>query len=315
MIDKHLYLLSEQKELKNILAEIPKENIIERLGFEARLKDVEEQLKNISINSVPQKAKITFRGEPVFGTHGIYADFATNAIAAFSDAFSAVLAGLTEKLNYMGPIPNREKNQLLITGTAIGSFGFEMELPAKNENAQQELFPVQDNAEIALEKIQELFKLTANGTDDELSELIDEIHPRAVRKVADFLNLLLINKAWCGLDFNEKYFKYSGIEQIQIASDRLKEENIKTSQEPFQGVFLGVLPKGRTFEFALLKDNKNVIRGKIGLQIENPSEINRIYLEQPVNALFSIVQVGQGRPKYTLEKLDDIQKITESTLC
>ena len=43
MIDKHLYLLSEQKELKNILAEIPKENIIERLGFEARLKDVEEQ--------------------------------------------------------------------------------------------------------------------------------------------------------------------------------------------------------------------------------------------------------------------------------
>ena len=176
-------------------------------------------------------------------------------------------------------------------------------------------FPVQDNAEIALEKIQELFKLTANGTDDELSELIDEIHPRAVRKVADFLNLLLINKAWCGLDFNEKYFKYSGIEQIQIASDRLKEENIKTSQEPFQGVFQGVLPKGRTFEFALLKDNKNVIRGKIGLQIENPSEINRIYLEQPVNALFSIVQVGQGRPKYTLEKLDDIQKITESTLC
>ncbi len=27
----------------------------------------------------------------------------------------------------MGPIPNRDQNQLLITNTAVGSFGFELE--------------------------------------------------------------------------------------------------------------------------------------------------------------------------------------------
>ncbi len=38
-----------------------------------------------------------------------------------------MVAALNGSLSMTGPIPNREQHPLLITGTAIGSFGFELE--------------------------------------------------------------------------------------------------------------------------------------------------------------------------------------------
>ena len=312
MRKEYLSLLSEKSELESIIAQIPKDNVIERLSFEARLKYVNGQIHNIQSQGIePEKAKLTFRGTPVLGTHGIFADFATNATAAFSDAFSAVVAGLENDFHYMGPIPNRSENQLLITGTAIGSFGFELELPRREEEGQLPLFPSPSKAETAFEKIVKLFDSAATGSDDDLSELVNEIHPRAVRKAADFLKYLLDHGAWCGFEFKEKVFKYSGTEQVQNSYERIKDENIKNSEEQFIGKFQGVLPKGRTFEF-LVFDTKDVIRGKIGLDIQDPFEINKSFLDMAVNTTFSVLQVGQARPRYTLEKLENISILKNS---
>lgn len=86
------------------------------------------------------------------GSHGVVADFASKAAGFFTDAFTAVAAGLAENLRYMGPIPDKEKNQLLITGTAIGSFGFEFELPPPELALQSDQLP-SDRAESAMEKL------------------------------------------------------------------------------------------------------------------------------------------------------------------
>lgn len=72
----------------------------------------------------------------------------------------------------MGPIPNRDKNQLVITSTAIGSFGFEFELPAPDPSS---LFPETEKAQEAMAKIEALFRLAAEGTDDEVAEVIEEL--------------------------------------------------------------------------------------------------------------------------------------------
>ena len=46
--------------------------------------------------------------------------------------------------------------------------------------------------------VQELFKCAAKGSDDDLAELIDEIHPnRAVKKTSEFLNFVAQHEAWC----------------------------------------------------------------------------------------------------------------------
>jgi hypothetical protein len=307
--DEYLFLASEIKQLESLLAEIPRANVINRMGLEARLKSANEAIAGFNPDMLPRKAKLTFRGRPVFESHGMAAEFGSKASAFFTDAFSAVVAGVNENLRYMGPIPDKEKNQLLITGTAISSFGFEFELPRTepaNGYAQQEFFPSPNRPEDAMQKLERLFQVAAEGTDDDIAELVDEIHPRAVKKAAEFLNYLAEQEAWCGLEFKEHTFRFAGIEQVRTSAERLTSNNIKESEESFTGEFQGVLPKGRTFEFKL-RDQEGVLRGKVGPDIEDADVLNRNFLHKLANAKFHYIQVGQGRPRYTLQTLNDIK--------
>lgn len=295
MNSEYSVITSEIRELEKILGTIPDENVIERMSFEARLQSAKDTLKKLSPTHVAPKALLTFRGKPVFGSHGISADFAAKATGAFSDAFAAVVAGLNAGLSDSGPIPNKGKNQLLITGTAIGSFGFEFELPTN----EQALFPELERTEDAMTKIEALFRLTAEGTDDEVAEVIEEIHPRAVKKVYEFLDVLVQQQAWCGLEFMNRFFRYIDYEQLKISSARLKDDNIKETEASYQGEFQGFLPTGRAFEFKLL-DQEGSIRGKVDSSIESPDILNREWLYKPATVRLNVMQVGQGRPPYTL---------------
>lgn len=300
MTDRYLNIGSEIRELENLLAAVPEGNVIERMSLESRLESARAALATLPPQTAP-KARLTFRGKPVFGSHGIAADFGGKAAGAFSDAFAAVAAGLSEGLHDMGPIPNRDKNQLLITGTAIGSFGFEFELP----ETERSLFNEAEKAREAMVRIEALFRLAAEGSDDEVAEVIEDVHPRAVRKVHDFLELLVQQQAWCGLEFGDRCFRFADYEQIMASCERLKDENIQETEGTYRGEFQGVLPAGRTFEFRLA-DDAGLIRGKIDLAIEDPDLLNREWLHKPVTVKLNVMQVGQGRPRFTLMTLDDL---------
>jgi hypothetical protein len=301
MNNQYHCVVAEVRDLEEMLAAIPEENVIDRLSLEARLQNARELLKHVPYASDAPKARLTFRGRPVSGSHGILADFGAKAAGAFSDAFAVVAAGLSEGLRHLGPIPNRDKNQLLITGTAIGSFGFEFELPVQ----PPELFPEQEKSEKAMMKIETLFRLAAEGSDDDIAEVIDEIHPRAVKKVYEFLDLLVQQQAWCGLEFREQSFRYADYEQLRVSSARLRDDNIQEREETYRGELQGVLPAGRTFEFKLL-DQVGVIRGKVDAAIEDPDILNREWLHKPISIKLNVMQVGQGRPRFTLMSLNHL---------
>ena len=198
--EEYIALASEINELETILAQIPEDRVIDRLSFETRLSNANQAIARINPRNLPKKARLTFRGNPVFGSHGIAAEFASKASTSFTEAFTAIVASINENLRYMGPIPDKQKNQLIITGTAIGSFGFEYELPSENAGSdptQLELnYESSNNTEVAMQKLEDLFRVASEGNDDELSELVDEIHPRAVKKVAEFLTYISDQEAW-----------------------------------------------------------------------------------------------------------------------
>lgn len=298
-------LSSEVRELESILRGIPEEDVIERSAFEERLESARNLLTRFLAMPQPEKLRLTFRGRPVAGSHGIAADFGTKAAGAFADAFAAVVAGLNESLRYMGPIPDKARNQLLITGTAVGSFGFEFELPVVAQ--KQDLFPEAAKTEEALERMQALLDVSASGSDDQVTELVDAIHPRAVKKISEFLNFLSQQDAWCGLEFRNNYFRYQNIAQIQHSVERLKEENIHEWDETFLGEFQGVLPNSRTFEFKIAQE-KQVLKGKLDIAIQDPDVLNREWLHKLVEVRLHVIQVGQGRPKYTLLDMDAIDQ-------
>ena len=95
MTDDYLTIASEIRELENLLAAIPEGNVIERMSLESRLESAKAALTGLPQQVAP-KARLTFRAKPVFGSHGIAADFGGKAAGAFSDAFAAVAAAIEQ---------------------------------------------------------------------------------------------------------------------------------------------------------------------------------------------------------------------------
>lgn len=293
---------SEIKQLKQLLDQIPEENVIDRLGLKNRLVAAERRLGTTNPYHLSKSAKLTFRGAPVVGSESISANFAARATKLFSDAVAAVSAGLSGPLHFSGPIPNNNINQLMITGTAIGSFGFEFELPKVNNF---DLCPEQSVVEKAVDGIRDLFEVSAQGSDDQLNDLVEEIHPRAIGIIHDFLSFLSEQNAKCGLEFNNKFFRFFDDQQLQKSIQRLDHENIKETEIFFNGSFRGILPESRSFEFRSEIDNE-LIKGKISKDIKNSESISASWLFKSVRVKFTVITIGNSRPKFILKSLEDI---------
>jgi hypothetical protein len=296
-------LASEVSMLKDILGHLPEGNIIDRISLEHRLKKASLALENTNPYHINKKAKLTFRGDSVIGSEAIAAGFAAKATDLFSEAIAALSASFVGALHFKGPIPNKHSNQLLITGTAIGSFGFEFELPKMDDT---DLCPNPSIVEKAVDEARRLFEVAATGSDNDLSDVVDAVHPRAIKKVYDFLGFLNEHNSLCGLEFNNHFFKFLNHNQLELAALRLKDENIHEEQVSFAGLFQGVLPTSKTFEFKTIIDS-DLIKGKINREILNPELINQDWLLKPVVVVFTTTRVGNSAPKYTLNSLSDIR--------
>lgn len=293
-IQEYNHLRSEQTALRRMLVSMPVENVLDRSGIEARLEEIGERLSAAGVPSrSPARAVLTFRGRPVVDQQGIFADFGTQAANRFTDAIAKVAAGLSAPLSAMGPIPHRTDGQLLITSTAVGSFGFEFEEYCPNVLD----FGEENPAGQALEIVRGLLEST-QGTDDDLADSAAAADPRAITAVREFLDLLVSNEAICALEYNERIARFRDVGEVRRAVQRLSGDNLRENETTLHGEFQGVLPKARRFEFKLSADGE-VIRGKVGPAITDPDVINR-YLHRPTEISVITTQVGNGKPRYVL---------------
>lgn len=295
--EDRLHLLAEQTFLRRDLAETPETARLTRMSIEARLRKVEAELAALPVDEgAPARARLTFDGLPVIRSHGIFADFGMKAVSSFTDAVASVAASLTARLAAVGPIPNRDQNQLLITSTAVGSFGFELE----EYRAQQLPLGGESPVAVALERTQALLQSTLGNNDDDLADIASETDPRALEKVRAFLKVLADNSAVCALQYGERGVRFSDVGQVWRSLARLESDNLRESQEQLSGEFVGALPKSRTFEFKLANDE--IIRGKMSPVIQNVEVINE-HLYQSVQIEAMRTQVGSGHPRYLLTQM------------
>ncbi len=287
-------LLSERTTLEGFLTEIPVEDVLDRGSVEGRLRKVNALLAQCPDDTrQPARARLTFRGKPVVDSYGIFADFGARATQAFSDTVAKVAASLEGPLASMGPVPNKAQNQLLITSTALGSFGFELEEHREGPMLIDDGSAVAD----AVAATQTLLKATT-GDDDSLADAAAGMEPRAITAARSFLQLLADNEAVCALEFGDQRFSFSSVAEVRRSADRLAQGNLHEEQAQLQGEFQGVLPKSRTFEFKLSGSNE-VIKGKVGPGITDPDALNRL-LHNPMTITVAATRVGDGRPRFVL---------------
>lgn len=306
-LHEYQYLKAELAELNKLLAQTPATDVIDRMSLLARKEEVESALviDALSVRE-PVRAKLTFRGKPVVGSHGIFAEFGARTVSQFVDTVATFAASLTGPLGTRGNIPNREKYQLLITGTALGSFGFELEEHRQKEHEQQNGLQLNDlsSVEQAIEKVRVLMEATL-GSDDDLTDTAAEVDPRAVVALHDFLKEMADQEAVCALEFRDKVFRFSDVGEVRRSVQRLSKDNIHEEEQEVTGAFQGILPKRRIFEFRIAAGE--VISGKVGPTITDAGQINQI-LGDKVKIQVHTTRFGDGHPRYVLlkyEKLSD----------
>lgn len=289
-----LHLLSERETVRQMLLTMPEANVIDRCSLEGRLEMLDEQLQGAPTDEQePARARLTFNGRPVVGSHGIVADFGMRAVSSFTEAVSTMAASLVSPLAASGPIPNREQYQLLITSTALGSFGFELEEFRSGQLSLEASSPMAQ----ALESTQNLLRGTL-GNDDELADAASETDPRALDKLRSFLQVLSDNEAMCHLQLKDQMVRFTSVEQIRTSLRRLSRDNLREEEQALEGEFLGVLPLSRTFEFRLMQ-NQEGIRGKVAPTVQDIEQINR-HIGQSVRISVMQTRIGHGRPRYLL---------------
>ena len=151
--------------------------------------------------------------------------------------------------------------------------------------------------------IQDLLHLSSGGSDDELSALADEIHPRSVRKIVSFLELMHRNDAWCAIHFGGNKFQFRDAGQVKRSANRLGKNNVHESEESIRGRFQGILPQKLMFELRRLDDDF-VISGKIGREAGDSASLRRLPVGKPVVVRVTKVRVGRGEPRYTLRSVE-----------
>jgi hypothetical protein len=97
----------------------------------------------------------------------------------------------------------------------------------------------------------------------------------------------------------------AGVDPLRFSASRIHDGNIRETDETFSGELQGVLPSSRSFEFKLT-DPPFVLTGKVGPGIQDADVLSREFLHRPVTVRLHVIQVGQGRPRYSLLSLDDI---------
>lgn len=298
MNQKKLFALkAEVNSLQKMLEKIPPEDVLDRASIETRLKVVQEQLQEVaSLKRELAHAILTFSGRPVAGSEGIIADFATKAVSAFSEAITAVGASLHATLAPTGPVPNRQQYQMMITGTARGSFGFQLQ----ESSAQLEL-DEDSTVSQALEATRILLDGSIGIDDEQLAEAASDMDQRALNKVRDFVVVLNENEAFCTFKYADKSFHFKDSNQVKRSLERLSTEYLSENEQVLSVIFGGALPHKGSCEFQI-EESREWLTAKIGPGVEAPDSIND-HRGQVVKAKMLVTQAGRGKPRYKLLEL------------
>ena len=284
---------AEQTALQSLLDRLPASRVIERRGLEFRKRKVDEILASRPhVVKEPAHVRLTFRGRPVAGSRGLLADFGAAAVKAFADAVAVVGASRDASLSLRGAIPQRGRYGLLITGTASGSFGFDLEeTPGDARSARM------SSVGAAVKRTMSILEAAA-GTDDEvLLDTVVDAHPRALGAIRTFLKRMAVQEATCALEFENRVFRFSDVREVRRVEKRLGRDHVLDEQR-MTGRFRGVLPAKRWFEF-WNEGTGRVVSGRIDPGLKDAGEINKI-LNRPTRITVVARRVGSAGSRYVL---------------
>ena len=280
---------SEAAYVRSLIDSLGDEDWLTQASLEARSAELERIRGLLPPEPAAEGASLTFRGRPVHESEAIRADFAARALKTITSFFVAVSKQLQSRVESAADslLPS-----LAVTGTARGSFGFELQETGTAVTGS------------VLRAASELIEATKS--DDAFASALQDSNEDVVHALARFVRMLSVGGATmrlCGPSFR------SGLEDDELLSEALRRVgSIKNEAEQrLRGFLAGILPDERRFEF-VPEAGGAVIRGSI------PAEVFRSVGERLLTGVRShgeatvlvrsFEQPWSDQPRHTYRLLD-----------
>ncbi len=291
--------LLDTQRLKDMAGDHP----LMSVAFADRERELKEQIAAIPLGSKESRAVLFFSGEPVYGSHGIDASFASRVIEPFQNMVMADYADRWHgKVGERGRRHGEARSRLLLSGLPRGSFGLEL---TRADNS--DLFIEQELAD-TLAHVTRLVDASARSDEDFAAEL-DETAPRVIQNLRSFLEVIAKSKAGLRLESGDYRCSITP-RQANDAFSRVAETTTSDELVSFVGVFKGVLLE--SWEFNFTTDDDEIIVGKIDQSLTEEEVIgfNREFFNERCVATLVKTTVafknGRSRVSYHLKNIDPV---------
>jgi hypothetical protein len=286
----------------------PEEDPIEHFQYAQRAQMLQGKLADMPnlIASAPAGAALFFGGRPVFGSQGIKAAFSSQAIEQFQKIISQRFAAHEQgSLARTGRVRFSGETQLLVTDVVRGSFGFVLQAPEAEADANDEttLKAVVDEVAVTLARM--------SSSDEALfDQAAAELDDRQISALQAFFKLLDSEGASLRLVEGERDFELDRA-AVTRARERVEGLAIAESTRQIDGQIIGWSDYSGQFDL-MPHDRGSVVRGTINRDtLERVEREGVIPYKQHVKATLKerVVTVRNRSPKlaYTLIGFDAIE--------
>lgn len=274
--------------------------------FERRLRTINEQLDEMRrVQDRTASVALFFGGAKIFGSRGIEAAFAGEALERFQDLVSKRFARCEiGNLAARGPVPIRADSKLMVTAVTRGSFGFVLEeMGHQGEVLRTQMSDVVSDVVDFVSKV-------SDPVEDVFLEAIADVDARTLLSIREFFNTLSGAQATLRIVEGDREI---ALRRDDVQRGKERTEGLDISEEEsvqLNGLLLGLLPVNRRFEFRIEGDAVP-ISGKVSAEASRAVEDLTLLGQHPVNrrweAEFYVREVTrQGAPPrrfYTLLNL------------
>ena len=270
------------------------------VAFEEREVELQSLIEALPLGNKEARAILFFSGEPVQGSMGIDASFASRVLEPFQ---SMVMADYADRwhgvVGTRGRRAGEADSRLLLTALPRGSFGLEL-TRAESDDLFEE-----DQLADTLAHVAKLVESAATSDEDFAAEL-NETAPRVIQNLRSFLDVVSKGKAGLRLETGDHRCTMDPITAGE-AYDRVAATITDTKEIQIEGVFKGILLESWRFDF--LTQDGHKISGKIdeNLTPEKAADLNREFFNCPCVATLDKTTVlfknGRERTTHALKDL------------
>lgn len=228
-------------------------------SLKQRLVALEEEIKQIDESEVKTaNVALIFGGNPVKKTHGIKANFATQAVKKYQELIEKHIA-MTTSATAEGKRASTKKHpqsQVNITGIVHGSFGFVLE-----EDDTEQINAFDSPAKIAVESISELLNDVTAEEEQVFDSKLGELDTKTFDTLKQFIKTLHDADATLKISEKDQEVKLTA-KDIDRAHKRISITKVDENDEEVEGMLLGLVPLQRRFDFRCANDDE-LIQGQV----------------------------------------------------